>query len=380
MTSERPSWGPLLALVALVLATRVLGLSLVLPGFRDHGESLGGSLALVGVAFGAYAVSQAALQIPLGLLSDRIGRRPVLLAGLAVSAVGSVLAAWAPTLPLLLLARLVQGAGAVNGVALALLGERVPDDRRATAMGLAGAAIGVAFTLGVVLGAFLAPVASVPALFHANAGLVGLALLAAWLWTPRETPRGASAGWRAVARATAAPAILALDAAAFATNLALAAVLFAFPAAAARLGSGAAAEYALGAVVLAGGAAMLLLSRSADRGRFTPVARGAVLALAVGAAGVMLAPGFAWLVAAGALFFAGQSVLAALVPAAASRAAAAEARGGAQSSVSVAGYLGVALGGALAGALAPAPLALAAILALAAAPAFFALARIRSAS
>ena len=102
------------ASLAAIFALRMLGLFLVLPVFALEAQHLpgGNDPALVGLAMGVYGLTQALLQMPLGMASDRWGRKPVILAGLAVFALGSALAAWAPSVHWLVAARALQGAGA----------------------------------------------------------------------------------------------------------------------------------------------------------------------------------------------------------------------------------------------------------------------------
>lgn len=359
----------LVLVVSLVLATRVMGLSLVLPSLPTYALGLvpegdAWAPALAGLAFSGYALAMAALQIPFGILSDRWGRRPALALGLAISAAGSFAAAWAPTIGWLIAARFLQGAGAVNGVALALLGEETPPERRTTAVAIAGAVVGIGFTGGVVVGALLAPVLDVPGLFVLNGVVVVANLLFVLAVVAPKPPHDRTARWRDVLTGSARPRVLALDAAQLATNFALHAVLFAFPLVAlARLGSERSASFALAAAVVAGGVVMFAGARAADKGRATPVARAGAVALGVGAAAVAVAPTAGVLVVAGVVFFAGQSVLAALLPSTLAREAPPEARGGAQSGMQLAGSAGVAAGG-LAGAAAigaPAALAVAAL-------------------
>lgn len=342
------------ALVAGTLAVRVLGIALVLPGFAAYGAALGGDPALVGLAFGAYGLTMALLQVPFGALSDRWGRRPVLAVGLAIAALGNLLAVVAPTVPLLLGARLVQGAGAVNGVALALLADRVPEEARTTALAWAGASIGVAFTGGVVLGAAL-PL-TMPQLFLANAALNAAAFVAVLALVPPGAPTARAPTVREVARATTHPRVLALDAAGLAVNAALSVVLFAFPTRAEAVFGSPGGRYALAAVVLVGGVVMFGAARRADRTHPWRVAAVALAALPVAVA-LVLVGGVAGLVAGGVLFFGAQSTLHATVPSLAAREP--EGRGAVQGSVQTAQYAGTALGGVLAGVLVAAPLVLA---------------------
>lgn len=354
------------ALVAGVLAVRVLGISLVLPGFREHGAALGASDLLVGLAFGAYGLTMALLQVPFGALSDRWGRRRVLVLGLALAAAGSVMAAWAPSGRWLLGARLLQGAGAVSGVGFALLGERVPEDRRTTAVAIAGAMTGAGFVAGLVVGAVLLHVVDVPGLFLLNGALNVVALVAVLVVLDEEAPLAHVPTVADVVHATTRPRVLALDATAFATFLAQTVVLFLYPTLAAAAVGDAAGRNLFAGVVLVGGGLMFGAARRVDRaarrrraapdgasdGALGAVAVASLVALPAGAAVVLLVPGLVGLVLGGVAFFAAQSTLSAAVPSLVPRAAEPAQRGAAQGSVATASYVGVAVGGAVGGAFA----------------------------
>ena len=121
--------------LAALYSFRMLGLFMVLPLLSLYGAELeGSSVFLLGVALGAYGLSQALLQIPLGMLSDRIGRLPVIIGGLLVFAAGSLLAAEADTIYGVILGRLLQGAGAIVGTLMALVADLTGDSRRTSSL------------------------------------------------------------------------------------------------------------------------------------------------------------------------------------------------------------------------------------------------------
>ena len=130
--------------LASMVGLRMLGLFLVLPVFTLYGLRFTNSKFLVGFAFGAYALTMAILQIPLGRLSDRIGRRKVLVMGMTLFSVGSFLCALPPLFPHswqiweLILGRLVQGGGAIISVAFATVADYIAPERRSTAMAVLG--------------------------------------------------------------------------------------------------------------------------------------------------------------------------------------------------------------------------------------------------
>ncbi|MGD8407529.1 MAG: MFS transporter [Thiohalophilus sp.] len=162
--------------IALVLAgvfsSRMLGLFMILPVFTLYAQELKGyTLTLAGLAIGIYGLTQAMLQIPLGLLSDRIGRKPVILAGLMVFALGSVIAATSDGIWGVILGRALQGAGAIASAVLALAADLTRDEHRMKVMALIGLSIGLSFGLGMVLGPLLHGLYGVPGIFWLTAGL-----------------------------------------------------------------------------------------------------------------------------------------------------------------------------------------------------------------
>jgi MFS family permease len=148
--------------LASMVGLRMLGLFLVLPVFTLYGLQFTTSKFLVGFAFGAYALTMAILQVPLGRLSDRIGRRKVLVMGMTLFGVGSFLCAVPHLFPHswqiweLIVGRLVQGGGAIISVAFATVADYVEPERRSTAMAVLGIPIGLSFAAGIIGGPILA--------------------------------------------------------------------------------------------------------------------------------------------------------------------------------------------------------------------------------
>ena len=186
------------ASLAMIFAARMLGLFLVLPVFALEARLYpgGDDPALVGLAMGIYGLTQGVLQIPYGLASDRFGRKRVIVLGLLVFAVGSFLAAAAPSLHWLLAGRALQGAGAVSAAVTALLADQTRDIVRTKAMALVGASIGLVFAISLVAAPILAAHIGLQGLFELT-GALALACIAVVLWwTPpapsqhADVPRG----------------------------------------------------------------------------------------------------------------------------------------------------------------------------------------------
>ena len=162
---------------------RMLGLFMVLPVLTLTSEDYqGSSIFLLGVALGIYGITQAVLQIPYGILSDRFGRKPLIVIGLVVFALGSMVAASADTITGLIIGRMLQGAGAVAGVIMAMVGDLTIEENRTKAMASIGASIGVAFALSLVLGPLVMSLGGIRWIFWLSLGLsiVGL-MIVFWL-------------------------------------------------------------------------------------------------------------------------------------------------------------------------------------------------------
>ena len=121
--------------LSLIVALRFFGLFIVLSVLSQYAKDIeGGTAFLAGIALGGYALTQAVLQVPFGAISDKIGRKKTILIGLLIFTAGSVIAAVADNIYLLLLGRFLQGAGAIGSVVTAMIADQVREDERAHAM------------------------------------------------------------------------------------------------------------------------------------------------------------------------------------------------------------------------------------------------------
>ena len=167
-----------------VYALRMLGMFLVLPVLALYAATLPGAennKALVGLAMGMYGLTQAVCQLPLGMASDKFGRKKVIYIGLIVFAAGSFLAAAADSLPMLVAARAIQGAGAVSAAVTALLADLTRDEVRTRAMAMIGLSIGLTFSVSLVAAPVLAEWIGVPGLFVLT-GILTVASIGVVAW------------------------------------------------------------------------------------------------------------------------------------------------------------------------------------------------------
>ena len=201
------------ASLALIFALRMLGLFLVLPVFALEARKYPGGedTALVGMAMGIYGLTQGLLQIPFGMASDRLGRKPVMVLGLVIFAAGSAMAAWAPTLPWLVAGRALQGAGAISAAVTALLADQTRDIVRTKAMALVGASIGLMFALSLVLSPLLAAYVGLHGLFAMTAVLALGGIAVVLWWVPPEPAQHVDQARGGLLEVLRHPALLRLD-------------------------------------------------------------------------------------------------------------------------------------------------------------------------
>jgi MFS family permease len=164
--------------IAVIISLRLLGIFLILPVFSVYTIDYPGStLTLAGLAFGIYALTQSLLQIPFGWASDKYGRKKILILGLILFSVGSIICALAGNIYELIIARALQGSGAVGSVAIASLGDTTRPQVRAQAFTITGIVIGISFVVSLVLGPLLAIEIGFNSLFYVLAFLGVVAII-----------------------------------------------------------------------------------------------------------------------------------------------------------------------------------------------------------
>jgi len=171
--------------IAGIYGLRMLGLFLILPVFALYAEGLEGvTPTLIGLALGVYGFTMAMLQIPFGWLSDRVGRKPVIAAGLLIFAAGSIVAAMADSIWMVIAGRALQGAGAIAAAMMALLADLTREEVRTKAMGVVGMTIGMSFTVALIAGPLLGTWIGVEGIFWLTALLALLSIAVLYLVVP----------------------------------------------------------------------------------------------------------------------------------------------------------------------------------------------------
>lgn len=169
----RATWG-----LGTVFSLRMLGMFMVLPVLTTYGMALqGASESLIGLAIGIYGLAQAIFQIPFGLLSDRVGRKPLIIGGLLLFVLGSIIAACTTSIWGIILGRALQGSGAIAAAVMALLSDLTREQNRTKAMAFIGVSFGVTFAIAMVVGPIVTHLLGLHALFWMIAILASLGIL-----------------------------------------------------------------------------------------------------------------------------------------------------------------------------------------------------------
>jgi MFS family permease len=341
--------------LASIFGLRMFGLFAILPVFALYAATLegGDNHTWVGLALGAYGLAQALLQIPFGRWSDRVGRKPVLYAGLILFAAGSFIAAYADSIFFVIVGRVVQGTGAISAVAIAMTADLTRDEHRAKAMAIIGSMIGIAFAASLVLGPWLNRHIGVPGIFMLIGVLALLAMLVvATLPTPNDAQSGKTLGPVRFKDILANGDLNRLNAGIFVLHAVLMALFVTVPLDLAAAGMAAAAHWQVYALVMGGAFVLMLpgLHFGDRRGYRKAVFIGSIALLALGQCLLWrFADDVNGLGVALLVFFTGFMVLEAQLPAHVSRAAPPGGRGAAVSVYSTAQFLGAFCGGALGG-------------------------------
>ena len=344
--------------LALIYAFRMLGLFMIMPVFALYAETLPEATPfLAGLALGVYGLTQALLQIPFGMLSDRIGRKPVIFAGLVIFALGSLVAAQADSIYGIIFGRALQGSGAIAAALMALAADLSREEHRTKMMALIGASIGVAFAAAMVLGPVLNQWIGISGIFASTAvlALIGIAILYLVVPDPLRTQFHSDAQVQsgALVEVIRDGQLLRLDFGIFILHFALMCVFLVMPLELRDTASLAAADhwklylpvFALSLVI------MLPFVIIAERNRrMKQVFLGAIATVALAVTGFIYSSDLITLCLSLVLFFAGFNLLEASLPSLVSKTARATQKGTAMGVYSSSQFMGAFAGGVVGGA------------------------------
>jgi MFS family permease len=343
--------------LASVYALRMLGLFMILPVLPLFAEQLEGSTpALIGLAMGIYGLPQVLLQIPFGLLSDKFGRKKIILIGLSLFFIGSVIAALSSTIYGVLIGRAFQGAGAVSAVVMALVADLTQEVHRTKAMAMIGASIGASFGIGMVAGPIISGFGGVQMVFAATAVLTLLAMLSVLYVVPNpqksKLHRDAEFVPAQAMSALKNPDLLRLDYGIFVQHLLLMAIFVVVPSLMRQAGLQAGQEWQVYLPVFATSMAVMIpfIILAEKKRKMKAVFLGAVAVLALSTVGLsFLHDDLISIIALLWVFFCGFNLLEATLPSLISKTAPADLKGTAMGAYSSSQFMGLFLGGALGG-------------------------------
>ncbi len=339
------------ASLAAIFALRMLGLFIILPVFALHAAQMpgGDNRTLIGLALGAYGLTQALFQIPYGIASDLIGRKPVIVAGLLVFAFGSFVAAWAPDMHWMIVGRVLQGMGAISAAVTALAADLTSEAHRTKVMAMIGSSIGLVFALSLVGAPLLYGWIGMSGLFVMT-GLLALGAIGLLIKTVPQVPRPALRSPLPLRDVLFNPDLLRLNLGIGTLHMIQMAMFVVLPHALLARGGLVAAEHwkvYLPAVLVSFAFMVPAIIAAEKRDKMRPIFLGAILLVALVQGGLLLAAENLWLLALWLmLFFVAFNILEATLPSLVSRTAPPAAKGAALGVYNTTQAIGLFVGGA----------------------------------
>ena len=342
------------ASLASIFALRMLGLFLILPVFSVYAKTLpgGDNLTLIGLALGAYGLTQAIFQIPYGIASDIWGRKLVITVGLAIFALGSFVAAWAPSMEWIIVGRVLQGSGAISAAVTAMAADLTREAHRTKVMAMIGSSIGLVFAVSLVAAPLLYGWIGMAGLFILT-GVLAVAAIGLLFKAVPAVPAPKGHEKLPLRRVLLDIDLLRLNAGIFFLHMMQMAMFVVLPHLLVSAGGLSPSEHwkvylpaVLGSFVIM----VPAIIAAEKRDRMRPVFTGAVLLLVAVQAGLYFLHGSLWSLSAWVLlFFVAFNILEATLPSLVSRTAPPAAKGAALGVYNTSQAIGLFLGGALGG-------------------------------
>ena len=342
------------ASLASIFALRMLGLFLILPVFSVYAKTLpgGDNLALVGFALGAYGLTQAFFQIPYGIASDIFGRKPVIVAGLLIFALGSFVAAWAPDMTWIIAGRVLQGAGAISAAVTALAADLTREEHRTKVMAMIGSSIGLVFALSLVGAPVLYGLIGMGGLFVMT-GVLALAAIVLLLKAVPPAPQPPGHAKLPLRQVVFDPDLMRLNVGIFVLHMVQMAMFVVLPHALVNYGGLAAASHwkvYLPAVLVSFAIMVPAIIAAERKDKMRPIFLAAIGLLVVVQSGLLVYSQSLWALALWLiLFFVAFNVLEATLPSLVSRTAPPAAKGAALGIYNTTQAVGLFIGGAAGG-------------------------------
>ncbi|MFI3220759.1 MAG: MFS transporter [Methylococcales bacterium] len=351
-SEKRATWS-----LASIYALRMLGLFMILPVLSLFAEQLEGSThALIGLAMSIYGLPQVLLQIPFGLLSDKFGRKKIILIGLLLFFIGSVIAAFSTTIYGVLVGRAFQGAGAVSAVVMALVADLTQEVHRTKAMATIGVSIGLSFGVGIIVGPIISGFGGVQAVFGVTAVLTVFAMMAVIYIVPNpqhsKLHRDAEFVPAQAMNALKNPDLLRLNYGIFILHLILMAIFVVVPKLMQQAGLEAGHEWQVYLPVFAGSMAVMIpfIILAEKKRKMKQVFLGAIAVLVLSEVGLsQFHDNLIGIVGFLAVFFCGFNLLESTLPSLISKTAPADLKGTAMGAYSSSQFMGLFLGGVIGG-------------------------------
>ncbi|BFO08622.1 Inner membrane transport protein yajR [Serratia rubidaea] len=349
---RRATWG-----LGTVFSLRMLGMFMVLPVLTTYGMALNGaSETLIGIAIGIYGLAQAVFQIPFGLISDRIGRKPLIVGGLLVFALGSAIAALSDSIWGIILGRALQGSGAIAAAVMALLSDLTREQNRTKAMAFIGISFGITFAIAMVLGPVITHALGLHALFWMIAALALCGIVITLLVVPSADRhvlnRESSMVRGSFSKVLNNPRLLKLNLGIMCLHILLMSSFVALPLAMEKAGLAASSHWIVYLVTMLVSFVSVVpfIIYAEKKRRMKQVFMGCVAVLFAAELVLLISGQHLWGIIAGVqLFFMAFNVMEAILPSLISKESPAGYKGTAMGVYSTSQFIGVAIGGSLGG-------------------------------